>query len=303
MNRRLLLPLAAAALAAAAAGATLAVGGAESGSASTESAVPTATATVERRDLVQHETVSGTLAYADAVTSYAQAPGTVTALRKPGTVVERGQALYWLDGKPVTLMYGSVPMWRPLDASSDDGPDIRQLERNLVELGYDPDRNIGIDDAWRSATTAAVKRWQEDVGLAETGAVELGQIAFLRGQRRIGQQLATLGASLQPGVEVLETTSTKRIVTVDLDADKRTLVSKGDPVSVELPDGGAAAGTIANVGKVAESEADPQSGEQSDPTIPSKSGLLPARGQEASTRRRSTSPSRRRGPRTPSPYP
>jgi hypothetical protein len=269
MNRRVIVPLAAVALAAAAGGATLAFAGADSGSSQAESSDgATTTATVERRDLVQHETVSGTLGYAGAATLYAPAMGTVTALREPGSVVRRGQALYWLDGKPVTLMYGDVPMWRRLDASSPDGPDIRQLERNLVALGHDPSDAIDIDEAWDSATTAAVKRWQDDRGLDETGAIEPGQIAFLAGPRRIGQSKTTVGALLQPGSEILETTSTRRIVTVDLEADKQSLAEKGDPVTVELPDGRSVNGTIAKVGRVAESETDPATGEQTDPTIP-----------------------------------
>jgi Putative peptidoglycan binding domain len=267
VSRRALLPLAAVAAVAAVGGAVWAVAGAESGSAQADDSTSTATATVERRDLVQRETVSGTLGYADALTLYAQAPGTVTGLPEPGSVVERGEPLYRLDGKPVTLMYGDVPMWRPLDARSEDGPDIEQLERNLVELGYDPYGAISVDEAWGDGTTAAVERWQDDLGLPATVAVQLGQIVFLPGARRIGDAKATRGAPLQPGAEVLETSSTRRIVTVDLDADDQTVVSKGDPVRVELPDGRTVAGTVSSVGRVAESEVDPASGQELDPTV------------------------------------
>jgi peptidoglycan hydrolase-like protein with peptidoglycan-binding domain len=276
MNRRLMLSLAALAFAAFAVGATWAVAGAQSGSPSAnDSAGTQATATVERRDLVQRESVSGTLGYADSAILYAQRPGTVTALRKSGSGVERGETLYWLDGKPVTLMYGSVPAWRRLDAKADGGRDIRQLERNLVALGHDPDGGIEIDNEWDSATTAAVQSWQAARGLPKTGAVEPGQIAFLSGPRRIGEHKTTVGALLQPGVEVLETTSKRRVVDVDLDADKRSLVSEGDRAIVELPDGRSVEGTVGTVGAVAESETDPQSGEETDPTIPLEIYLAP----------------------------
>jgi peptidoglycan hydrolase-like protein with peptidoglycan-binding domain len=271
MSRRFVIPMAAVALAAAAGGTTWAASGRDSGSNTTGTASTStarATATIARRDLVQHETVDGTLGYADADTLYAQAMGTVTALREAGTVVERGQALYWLGGEPVTLMYGRLPMWRRLDRTSAGGRDIRQLERNLVALGYDPDGDIDVDDEWDSATTSAVKRWQKDKGLQKTGSVELGQVAFLPGPRRIGQLKTTAGALLQPGSEVVETSSTRRAVTVDLDADKQALVKKGDKVEVELPDGSTVTGRIVTVGKAAESEADPQSGEEGEPTIP-----------------------------------
>jgi peptidoglycan hydrolase-like protein with peptidoglycan-binding domain len=260
----------AATLVAVAGGATWAAAGGGSGSNAGETATTgsTATATVKRRDLVQHETVDGTLGYADTETLYAQGMGTVTALRKPGAVVERGQALYWVDGKPVTLMYGDVPAWRRLDASAPGGRDIRELERNLVALGYDPDGEIDIDDEWESATTAAVKRWQADRGLPKTGSIDPGQIAFLAGPRRIGQLTTSVGARLQPGAEVFDTSSTVRAVDVDLDADKQSLVNEGDKVEVTLPDGSTVSGWISSVGKVAESQTDPQTGEQTDPTIP-----------------------------------
>jgi Putative peptidoglycan binding domain len=268
VNRRTLIPVAAAVvLAAAAGGATLAADG-DSGSSGAETPTQHATATIQRRDLVQHESVAGTLGYGDTETLYAQGIGTVTGLREPGRVVERGEALYWVDGRPVTLMYGRVPMWRRLDDSSPGGRDIRQFERNLVALGHDPDRDIDIDNEWDSATTAAVKRWQEDKGLPKTGSVELGQIAFLPGARRIGQLKTTVGAVLQPAGEVFDTSATTRIVSVDLEADKQSLVKEGDKVQVELPDGSTVDGWISSVGKVAESEQDPQTGEQSDPTIP-----------------------------------
>jgi hypothetical protein len=267
VNRRLAIPAAAVALAAVAGGAAWALAGQGSASGTESDDRPTATAAVQRRDLVQYETVDGTLGYDDTRTLYAQGAGTVTALRAPGSLVRRGGALYWVDSRPVPLFYGWVPMWRPLNASSTDGADIRELEQNLVALGYDPNGAVEVDDEWDSATTAAVKRWQDDLGQAKTGAVAPGDAVFLPGARRVGQQKTTVGALLQPGAEVIETTSTRRIVTVDLDADKQSLVKKGDKVGVDLPDGSTIHGRIASVGKVAQSTQDPDTGEQGTPTI------------------------------------
>jgi multidrug efflux pump subunit AcrA (membrane-fusion protein) len=270
VSRRLAVPLAAAAVAALAAAATWALAGSSSGSEASASSTQAAraTATVTRRDLVQRETVEGTLGFDDKRALSAQGMGTVTALPSEGAIVRRGQSLYWVDGRPVTLMYGWVPFYRRLDASAADGEDIRQLERNLVELGHDPSGDVEIDDDWDAATTAAVKRWQEGRGLAETGRLEPGQIVFLPGPRRVGQLKTTVGAILQPGAgEVLDTTSTRRVVTVELDAGKQSLVKEGDTVLVDLPSGGSATGRVTRVGKVAESEQDPQTGEQGEATI------------------------------------
>lgn len=264
-----MIPLAAVVAAAAAGGATWALAGGDTSGAETDGGATgagMATARVERSDLVQRETVSGTLGYSDTRTLAAAGAGTVTALRAEGSTVRRGQALYWVDGKPVTLMYGAVPMWRPLDASSADGRDIRELEWNLVALGYDPRRDIDIDGEWDWATTAAVKRWQDDRGLEETGAVSLGQIVFQPGPRRVGQLKTTVGALVQPGTEIMDTSSLRRVVTFDLDATKQTLAEKGDDVQVELPDGSTVGGQVVSVAKVATAATDDQ-GQPSDPTV------------------------------------
>src|SRR5262249_12585875 len=138
---------------------------------------------------------------------------------------------------PTVLMYGTVPAWRVLQSGVADGPDVRELEWNLVALGYDPDRDITIDDEWTSATTAAVERWQEALGVDETGVVNLGDVAFLPGKRRIGEVTAAKGTTVQPGGEVLTATRTTQQVTVDLDAADQTLAVEGAPVTVDLPDG------------------------------------------------------------------
>jgi hypothetical protein len=174
--------------------------------------------------------------------------GTVTALPRPGSVVRRGGALYRLDGEPVVLMYGATPAYRDLELGVEDGRDVRQLERNLAALGFDPGT---IDTEFTSTTAAAVTDWQESAGLPETGAVELGRVVFLPGARRIGEHRTTVGAALSSGSEVLDTSSTRRVVTIELDAALQSLARKGDRVQVTLPDQSTMRGRIADVGRVA----------------------------------------------------
>jgi Putative peptidoglycan binding domain len=174
--------------------------------------------------------------------------GTVTALARSGAVVRRGGVLYRLDGDPVLLMYGSTPAYRDLESGISDGRDVRQLERNLAALGFDPGT---VDETFTSSTAAAVMGWQAEAGLTESGAVELGRIVFLPGARRIGERKTAVGGVVAAGSEVLDTTSTKRAVSIELDAGLQSLAHRGDRVEVALPDSSTVRGRITDVGRVA----------------------------------------------------
>lgn len=152
------------------------------------------TATVQRRDLVETDTESGTIGYADPQTVYNRLSGTITWLADVGQVIKPGQTLFRIDGEPVTLMDGSAPAYRDLDASDTPGADIEQLNRNLVRLGFDPD-GIVIDDQWQPATTAGVELLQESLGEDETGSLSLGQVVFLPGDQVISALDGTVGST------------------------------------------------------------------------------------------------------------
>ena len=225
---------------------------------------PATTATVERRDLVDRDVVQGTLGYADTSTLAASATGTITRMPEPGTLVRRGRALYDADDAPAAwLMYGELPAWRDFNSWMSDGEDVRQLERNLRALGYDPDHDMTIDDDWTSATTAAVERFQDDHGLTEDGALTKGEVVFRPGPTRVGDVEATVGQTVAPGARLAELTSTSREITVDLEAFRQELAREGDDVTVDLPNGRSARGRITDVAKVADAPAS----QDADPTI------------------------------------
>jgi peptidoglycan hydrolase-like protein with peptidoglycan-binding domain len=90
-------------------------------------------------------------------------------------------------------MYGSVPAYRTLKSSVSDGPDVAELNQNLIDLGYDPSGAITDDNHFGEATAAAVRRWQKAEGLSETGEVELGRIVFAPGARRVTSVHVSVG--------------------------------------------------------------------------------------------------------------
>ena len=161
---------------------------------------------------------------------------------------------------------GGQPAWRTLQDGVDDGWDVRQLEQNLVALGFDPDKEITVDTEFDDATEDAIERWQEQTHQEETGRVDLGSVVFLPGQsRRIAVVQATVGAGV--GGSVLTTTSTRREATFEVAARDAGIVEVGKSVQVELPDGTTVPGRVRLVGRVAEAGAEGEGGAETDPTI------------------------------------
>lgn len=215
-------------------------------------AVPTATALVERRDLVDRHDIDGTLAFVGERRVAAPVEGTVTRLPSEGQVVSRGQSLLSLDDRATAfVLYGRVPMYRDLRAGVDDGDDIRQLQHNLAALGYDPYGALVADGEWDQATTNAVRRWQEARDVTEDGVVARGDVLFVDGPVRVGGHDAAVGDRASPGGPVLTVSSTRRAVTARLPASRQDAVKAGHRVEVTLPDGRAVQGVISSVGRVA----------------------------------------------------
>jgi peptidoglycan hydrolase-like protein with peptidoglycan-binding domain len=151
------------------------------------------TASVTRRTLSESSTVNGTLGYGTSLELYDRLGGTFTWLPSVGAVIARGGTLWRIDDLPIVLMYGAVPAYRALKQGVSDGPDVAELNENLIDLGFDPYGAITDDEAFGEATAAAVKRWQKANGLPETGEVELGRVVFVPGARRVTGVKVTLG--------------------------------------------------------------------------------------------------------------
>jgi hypothetical protein len=151
--------------------------------------------TVQRRNLVQTDTESGTLGYANAQTVFNRLSGTVTYLPNVGQVVTAGGTLYQVDGYPVILFNGSYPAFRSLTSGDGNGRDIQELNADLKAMGFDSGNAITVDQTWQAATTAAVERFQGSIGQTETGTLSLGQIVFLPGPQLVNAVDTTLGST------------------------------------------------------------------------------------------------------------
>ena len=217
---------------------------------------PTSLATVTRGDLSSQTSVAGTLGYAGAPDGSAyevvnQASGTLSELPAAGRVIGCGQVLYRVSDTPVLLLCGATPVYRSL-YEGDSGPDVQELNQNLVALGYATRSELDPSSDYFGAETAyALERLQAKLGVHQTGSLSEGQAVFLPGPLRITQVSSTLGTSAPPGSPLAQATATRRQVTVNLNAAQQSSVKAGDRVTITLPNNDTTSGVVTSVGKVA----------------------------------------------------
>jgi multidrug efflux system membrane fusion protein len=245
MSRRLGFAAAAVVLTAGAA-ATVVVAGLPDAQSEAQASVPPLTAAVKRETLIDTKDADGELGYGDTTERACRLSGTITWLAADESVVRRGKPLYRVDDDPVVLLYGTLPAYRTL-SSGDTGRDVKQFEKNLWALGY---RGFTVDRTYSSATASAVRDWQDDLGLEETGTVDPARVVFASGPVRVAGHSVSAGAAAQPGTAVLDTTGTGRVATVELDISDQRLARKGASVQVTLPDGTETRGRITDVDTV-----------------------------------------------------
>jgi hypothetical protein len=221
---------------------------------------PTSLATATRGTLSSQTAISGTLGYAarpdgSPYEVIGQASGTFTELPSTGQVIGCGRVLYRVTDSPVVLLCGTTPAYRSL-SEGDSGPDVRELNRNLVALGYATRAALDPSSDYFSIETAyALERLQAKLDVDQTGALSQGRAVFLPGPLRITKVTATLGTSAGSGSPVAQATSTRRQVLVKLDAAEQSSVKARDRVTITLPNNQTTSGVVTSVGTVASSSA------------------------------------------------
>jgi peptidoglycan hydrolase-like protein with peptidoglycan-binding domain len=198
-----------------------------------------------------------------------RAQGVYTELPEIGDKVDCGDVLYRVDEHPVLLLCGAVPAYRALQ-TGDAGEDVRQLNRNLHELGYDAKAHVQIDptrNEFTVKTAKALERLQRSKGLQVTGALASGEAVFLPESVLVAKVSGELGAPATPGAPVLSATSDALDVQVNFEASQQSEVKTGDRAQITLPGNTIVTGKIVGFGRVAEASAGPGSG-ASEATVP-----------------------------------
>ena len=250
--------LAAAAVVVAGVSGLVAMSGADHPAAAAQ-APPANTGTVEKGELSALVSDTGTLTYrarpdGSPYAAVNQAGGVYTQLPEAGDKVGCGGVLYRVNNRPVVLLCGTVPVYRALRVGV-RGPDVRQLNRNLHQLGYDADAHVRVDPAdgaFTSKTEQALSVLQRKRGVGVTGGLAIDDAVFLPEAVRIAKVGGQVGGSARPGAPVLSATSDKLHVRVDLDASQQREVKKGDRVQITLPGNTPVTGRVEGFGRVAQ---------------------------------------------------
>ncbi|AWS46973.1 efflux RND transporter periplasmic adaptor subunit [Streptosporangium sp. 'caverna'] len=203
------------------------------------------TALVERKTLQETVTSPGSLGYGGASEIDAGRAGTITRLPREGGRVKIGGVLYATDNQPVVLLRGRLPAWRAFKSDMSDGPDVRQLEQNLHAFGHftgTPDTHFD----WY--TKAAILRWQDALGMKETGSIDHGLVVFAPGEVRVAETVAKVGDQVGAGTAVLRLSGLTKLVTAELATAKQALAKARGKVTVNLPAGKTTTGTISGIG-------------------------------------------------------
>jgi multidrug efflux pump subunit AcrA (membrane-fusion protein) len=112
---------------------------------------------VDTQTLRDELTISGELRRDELSTINSPFDGRVSQLSvEDGDTINAGDVLLALDGRPAVAANGDFSFYRQLDVGS-DGPDVLQLERILLESGYDPG---AVDRLFTEATRSALRQWQ-----------------------------------------------------------------------------------------------------------------------------------------------
>ena len=170
----------------------------------------------EQRDLIEYNDLDGTMIYASTRTVSAGATGTITEITEDGDVLTRGDIAFAVNADPVAVFYGDVPLYRPLSEGT-EGDDVLLLEQNLASLGYNAtedddgdevNTDFTVDGIYDTSTAAAVVRWQDDLGLAETGTVDPNDVIVVSGPSVASSITVDVGSVVHENSPILDVNMT-----------------------------------------------------------------------------------------------
>jgi len=103
------------------------------------------------------------------------------------------------------------------------------------------------DGVLTAGLITAIKHWQDDAGMAVTGAIAVGDVEVLSGAIRVD------AVTVQPGspanAPLMSVTPTRKVITVAAELGDASAIHQGDRVTVELPDDRTLKARVTGVGR------------------------------------------------------
>ena len=154
----------------------------------------------------------------------------------------------------------SATTGRPADKSAGESGDKSATESDDKEGTADGSRSGGAAASPTSKTVtvrsgegvltpglkAAIRRWQEDKHLDETGTVRIGDVMVQAGPVRVNSVAVQPGASA--GQALMSVSAIKKVISVEADADQVGAMHRGEKVSITLPDESRVKGRVSSIG-------------------------------------------------------
>lgn len=159
--------------------------------------------------------------------------GTLTSL---GTAaadpVEAGDTVATIDLEPVVVAEGEVPAFRALGPGA-RGADVRQLRDLLAAEGFLQD---AAGQEFDEETEAAVRQWQEQLGVDATGVVEPGVLLFVPDLPRplVPAGEVQIGSRVAPGQPLLAAPQAQPRLSLGVGVDRAADLMPGIQVRVDV---------------------------------------------------------------------
>jgi peptidoglycan hydrolase-like protein with peptidoglycan-binding domain len=177
------------------------------------------TVPVERRTLSTEVIVRGTVRYGAAqpavlaTSRVKQGSDIVTRAPRRKAALGTGDVAMAVDGRPVFVLPGALPMSRDLHEGV-DGPDVLQLERALARMGFAPG---SVDGRYDAGTEAAVSGFYLRQGWAPFGPTDL-QLEQLRTAQTAAAQARDAHLQALNAIEQAKTATPAEVEQARLDA-------------------------------------------------------------------------------------
>lgn len=163
--------------------------------------------------------------------------GTITEVVTQAGLMQPGDVVLRLDERPVVLIPGDIPAFRPL-AEGSVGRDVAAIQDYLASLRYRVDETR---TRYSAVTTAAVRRWQESLGIEGTGVIGLGDVILIPGPAFAAPlrwtDAVSVGATLGPGLPILERLAAAPVLAISFGGSPPAQLEPGTPGDVAFPAG------------------------------------------------------------------